>query len=357
MIGQRAATRELGGAAVPSRAQPDRPASRRPRHRLARPQLCARAAPGGPVPGGSRPPRRSDEVGDHLRTVHSVQSVGRRQSSSDSSASRASSRRYSSAAAVIQSLCRKSCCRTDVRGRGGCMIGLRERGGVAAGRRVDAALYRLSRGLPNGVRIAAMTETSARRDRRADRHAATTREILDAAWGLARERGLAGWALRDVAEAVGMRAPSLYGYFDSKNALYDAMFADGYAELLARVGHVVPGPPRRATARRPAAGAASSSSSASRTRRGCSCSSCGRSRASNLGGRLRAGAQLLDRWRGAGSGRSDRAGAARPLDGAAHRPRDAAGQQRAGRRPMAPAGRSGRGHVRRRPPAAAPLPG
>ena len=79
-----------------------------------------------------------------------------------------------------------------------------------------------------------MTEVRGRRDRRADRHAATKREILDAAWALARERGLAGWALRDVAEAVGMRAPSLYVYFASKNALYDAMFADGYAALLAR---------------------------------------------------------------------------------------------------------------------------
>jgi AcrR family transcriptional regulator len=71
-------------------------------------------------------------------------------------------------------------------------------------------------------------------DRRAARHAATKAEILDAAWQLARERGLSGWTLRDVAEAVGMRAPSLYVYFDSKNALYDAMFADGNAELLRR---------------------------------------------------------------------------------------------------------------------------
>lgn len=83
-----------------------------------------------------------------------------------------------------------------------------------------------------------MTETRERRDRRADRHAATRREILDAVWKLARERGLAGWALRDVAEAVGMRAPSLYVYFASKNALYDAMFADGYAALLARAGRL-----------------------------------------------------------------------------------------------------------------------
>jgi AcrR family transcriptional regulator len=73
--------------------------------------------------------------------------------------------------------------------------------------------------------------TEARRDRRAERHTATKREILDAAWRLARERGLAGWSLRDVAEAVGMRAPSLYVYFESKNALYDAMFADGYTDM------------------------------------------------------------------------------------------------------------------------------
>jgi AcrR family transcriptional regulator len=32
-----------------------------------------------------------------------------------------------------------------------------------------------------------------------------------------------------------MRTPSLYVYFESKNALFDAMFADGNAELLRRV--------------------------------------------------------------------------------------------------------------------------
>src|SRR3954467_1300456 len=83
-----------------------------------------------------------------------------------------------------------------------------------------------------------MGDTEGRRDRRAERHAATRREILDAAWALARGRGLAGWALRDVAEAVGLRAPSLYGYFDSKHALYDAMYADGYTALLARAAEL-----------------------------------------------------------------------------------------------------------------------
>jgi AcrR family transcriptional regulator len=76
-------------------------------------------------------------------------------------------------------------------------------------------------------------------DRRSQRHAATKRDVVDAAWRLARERGLIGWALRDVADAVGMRAPSLYVYFDSKHALYDAMFAEGNAELLRRIEALV----------------------------------------------------------------------------------------------------------------------
>lgn len=80
-----------------------------------------------------------------------------------------------------------------------------------------------------------MTEIRQHPDRRAVRHAATKQEILDAAWRLARDRGLGGWSLRDVAEAVGMRAPSLYGYFGSKNAVFDAMFADGCRALLHRV--------------------------------------------------------------------------------------------------------------------------
>jgi len=83
-----------------------------------------------------------------------------------------------------------------------------------------------------------MTEAPGRPGTRGDRHLATRREIVEAAWRLARERGLAGWALRDLATAVGMRAPSLYVYFASKNALYDAMFAEGYAELLARAGQL-----------------------------------------------------------------------------------------------------------------------
>jgi len=55
---------------------------------------------------------------------------------------------------------------------------------------------------------------------------------LDAAWELARANGLAGLSLRDLAQTVGMRAPSLYVYFDSKTAIYDAMFAQGATQYL-----------------------------------------------------------------------------------------------------------------------------
>lgn len=72
-------------------------------------------------------------------------------------------------------------------------------------------------------------------DRRAIRHEATKQRILAAAWDLAREQGLAGISLRDLAARVDLRQPSLYSYFDSKHALYDAMFAQGYEQLIAAV--------------------------------------------------------------------------------------------------------------------------
>ncbi|MFZ0179100.1 MAG: TetR/AcrR family transcriptional regulator [Candidatus Dormiibacterota bacterium] len=73
------------------------------------------------------------------------------------------------------------------------------------------------------------------RDRRAERYAATRREILDAAWDLVRANGLGALAMRDLGARVGMRAQSLYGYFPSKFAIYDAMFAESNLELLRRV--------------------------------------------------------------------------------------------------------------------------
>jgi AcrR family transcriptional regulator len=75
-------------------------------------------------------------------------------------------------------------------------------------------------------------------DRRGARREAARRDILDAAWDLARERGMGAWTMRDLGARVGMRAQSIYVYFDSKHALLDAMFADGFAELLRRTDDV-----------------------------------------------------------------------------------------------------------------------
>jgi AcrR family transcriptional regulator len=74
-----------------------------------------------------------------------------------------------------------------------------------------------------------------RRDRRAERREATRTEILEAAWDLVREHGLTELSLRDLGDRVGMRAQSLYSYFDSKHAIYDAMFKQGNEEFLRRV--------------------------------------------------------------------------------------------------------------------------
>jgi AcrR family transcriptional regulator len=72
------------------------------------------------------------------------------------------------------------------------------------------------------------------RDRRAERREGTKLEIVDAAWELVRAEGLAALTLRDLAHKVGMQPPSLYSYFDSKHAIYDAMFLQGNRELLRR---------------------------------------------------------------------------------------------------------------------------
>jgi AcrR family transcriptional regulator len=77
------------------------------------------------------------------------------------------------------------------------------------------------------------TETSSWRQarRRSARDA-----IIDAAWALVRDEGLAGLSLRDLARRAGISTPTVYAYFDSKNAIYDAMFgqaANDFAEAMA----------------------------------------------------------------------------------------------------------------------------
>src|SRR5690242_21534066 len=81
----------------------------------------------------------------------------------------------------------------------------------------------------------------------AERREARTQQILECAWELARTEGVAGFSLHALARAVGIRQPSLYEYFASKDALYDAMFADGNRRLHDRLDAVkLPTDPREA---------------------------------------------------------------------------------------------------------------
>ena len=76
-------------------------------------------------------------------------------------------------------------------------------------------------------------EGSVRPDRRAVRREQTKVEIVEAAWELVRAEGLAGLAMRDLGEKVGMKAQSIYSYFASKHEIYDAMFHQGYLAFTA----------------------------------------------------------------------------------------------------------------------------
>ena len=90
-----------------------------------------------------------------------------------------------------------------------------------------------------------LAEQAPETDTRAARKDATRARILEAAWFLARRDGLAAVSLRDIGREVGMRAPSLYRYFPSKNAMYDAMFAESVQML----GEAVDGQPKSADPR------------------------------------------------------------------------------------------------------------
>ena len=84
-------------------------------------------------------------------------------------------------------------------------------------------------------------------DKVMQRREAKVAAIVESAWKLAREHGIAGVSLHALAREVGMRQPSLYAYIASKLALYDAMFADGNRHLLERLDLVkLPRDPRAA---------------------------------------------------------------------------------------------------------------
>ena len=61
-------------------------------------------------------------------------------------------------------------------------------------------------------------------DRRARRRQETIEEILDIATSVMAEHGVNGLTLAEVARRLGVQTPSLYKYFPSIGAVYDALF-------------------------------------------------------------------------------------------------------------------------------------
>jgi AcrR family transcriptional regulator len=69
-------------------------------------------------------------------------------------------------------------------------------------------------------------------DRRRQRREETIQEILDACLTVMAEDGVAGLSVSEVARRVGLAQPSLYKYFPSRLAVFDALFARGAGQVL-----------------------------------------------------------------------------------------------------------------------------
>ena len=76
-------------------------------------------------------------------------------------------------------------------------------------------------------------------DRVAQRRAAVVDEALDHAVALMTEEGVGALSVSEVARRMGIRGPSLYKYFPSRHAVYDAVFARGLAAQHAAVDAAV----------------------------------------------------------------------------------------------------------------------
>jgi AcrR family transcriptional regulator len=69
-------------------------------------------------------------------------------------------------------------------------------------------------------------------DRRARRRQETIAEILAIAEDVMTEEGVNGLSLSEVARRLGVKPPSIYKYFDSLMAIYDALFEQGQRDHL-----------------------------------------------------------------------------------------------------------------------------
>ncbi|MCU1450272.1 MAG: Transcriptional regulator, TetR family [Acidimicrobiales bacterium] len=80
-----------------------------------------------------------------------------------------------------------------------------------------------------------MSKTAPTGSWREARRGAARGAIVDAAWALVRDEGLAGLSLRELATRAGITTPTIYAYFDSKHSIYDAMFARAATEFANRM--------------------------------------------------------------------------------------------------------------------------
>jgi AcrR family transcriptional regulator len=85
---------------------------------------------------------------------------------------------------------------------------------------------------PGAPKRGAATEPPPRPDRRARRRQETIREILAIARDVMTEEGVNGLSLAEIARRLGVQPPSLYKYFPSLMAIYDALFLQGQRENL-----------------------------------------------------------------------------------------------------------------------------
>ena len=84
----------------------------------------------------------------------------------------------------------------------------------------------------SGVDIQAQALSARPLDRRARRRQETIEEILEIALDVMEEEGVNGLSLAEVARRLGVQPPSLYKYYPSLLALYDALFRRGQEEHL-----------------------------------------------------------------------------------------------------------------------------
>jgi AcrR family transcriptional regulator len=71
-----------------------------------------------------------------------------------------------------------------------------------------------------------MSKPSAASSWREARRRNARADLVATAWEIVREDGLGALSLRDLARRAGITTPTVYAYFESKNAIFDAMFEE-----------------------------------------------------------------------------------------------------------------------------------